>query len=109
MLVSEVEVKGLDAERGGVARKPIGSHQRERSESANVAVVNGTSIAEPELDRGIRSFAIGEVAVVDEQSAGEAWLHDEMVAGAQVEHDELRTSPAARDGGSRCAPRELSR
>src|SRR5436190_1928910 len=108
MLGGKVRVKGLDAKRRGVAGKPVSAHQRERSESPNVSVVDGASVTERELDCRVFPFAIRQTAGVDEQGAREAWLDDEMVAGAQVEHDKLRAAPAPRDGRSGGALRELS-
>src|SRR5689334_3779786 len=101
MLCGEGRVKWLDAERLGVLRKALGAHQRERPESANVAIMNRASVGQRQLDRRVFSLAVGKIAGIDEQRTGEARLHDDPITGRKIEHDELGASPPASDLGAR--------
>src|SRR5689334_11555185 len=109
MLRGEGRVKGLDAERGRVVSEARRGHERDGAEAADVPIVKRASIAQTELDGGVRSLALGEVAVIDEQRAREAGLHDEAVSAGQVEHHELCATPAALDDRSDRATAELAR
>src|SRR5690349_15695136 len=100
MLRREGAVKWLDAERGAVAREPVGVHECDGAESSNVAVVERSSIVENELDRRVPSFLVREIAGVDEQRAGESRLHHETIARRQVDHNELCSSPGSRDASA---------
>ena len=109
MVGGEGGVKGLDAERGGIARESLGMHERDGAETADISVVDGATIIEPELDRRVRALAFGQVPVIDEQRASEARLNNESVSTGQVEDDELGATPAALDDGAGRATIELSR
>src|SRR3954471_24226583 len=97
MLRGKVGVKGLDAKFGGVKLKPLGSHQRERTEPPNVPVVNRAPVLESELHSRVRALSFGEVAAIDQKRASEARLDDQPIAGREVEDDELRAPPPPRN------------
>ncbi len=94
-------VKRLGAERRGVRMKPLGRHEGNGAESADVAVVECAAVVEVEVERGVLPLAGGEIAGVDEERPGEAGLHDEPVAGRKIDHGELSAPPAAEDRGAR--------
>jgi hypothetical protein len=108
MVDRERRVKRLDAESGGVFGESPRRHDGDRSESADVAVVQGASIVEDELERGIPPLLRRKLAGVDQQRAGKAGLHDESVARGEIEHNKLCAAPRARDGRARHSANELS-
>lgn len=93
MLAREGWVKGLDAKPLRVARELIGSHQRDRSKSANIAVVKRPTVAKPKLDRGVTTFDVGQPPVIDQEGAGESGLNHQAVASREIEDDELCAAP----------------
>src|SRR4029079_12641806 len=58
------------------------------------------TVVEDELDGRVLAFALGKVAGVDQQRAGEPRLNDEPVAAREIEHDKLRASPRPGDLGA---------
>src|SRR5215203_2914824 len=102
-------VKRLDAERGGVVVPALRAHQRDGAEAADVAVMEGASVVETQVQRGVAALAVGEgmLRVLEQQRAGEAGLHHEPLARRQVEHDELRAPPGTLYRGAGEAARKV--
>src|SRR5215217_1363072 len=99
----ERRVKRLDAERRGVLREARGTHQRQRPEAANVAIVEVTAVVQREAHGGVRSLVLGERTATEEQRTGESGLYDDAILRVEIEHDELRAAPRAHEGAIRGA------
>ena len=99
MLGGKRTVKWLDAEFSRVLFETIRIHQRNRSESPDVGVVQSSAVVEVEPQRRIVELGPRESAVVDQERAREARLYDDSVAGVEIDHHELGPAPAAEDRG----------
>src|SRR3954467_6546957 len=109
MLGGEGRVKGLDAQRRGIAGEAFRRHERDGAEAADVAVVNRAAVVQAELHRRVRTLALRQIPVIDEQRTGEAGLNDESVSAREIEHDELGAPPTALDDRSDNATLQLAR
>src|SRR5687767_748203 len=67
------------------------------------------AVAERELYRGESALVLVEGAAVEQQGAGEAWLHDDTVISREVEHDQLGSPPRTDNGYAPCPAGELVR
>src|SRR5712664_1166275 len=93
-------VKWLDAEFPGVLFETIGVHQRNRSESPDVGVMQSSTVVEVEPQRRIVELRPCESAVVDQQRASEARLHHDTIICVEVDYDQLCSAPTTKDGGA---------
>src|SRR3954469_15701899 len=97
MRCGECRVKWLDAKCRRVRGKSRWAHQRDRSKTTNVPVVNRASVVEHELNGRVLPLVLRQISRIDEQRAGEPRLHDDAILAREVEHDQLRSAPAALD------------
>src|SRR4051812_48499165 len=109
MLGGEGRVKGLDAQRRGIAGEAFRGHERNGAKAADVTIVNRAAVVQAELYRRVRTLALRQVPVIDEERAGEAGLHDESVSTREIEHDELGAPPATLDDRADNAMLQLAR
>src|ERR1700730_14123192 len=92
-------VKWLDAEFPRVLFETIGIHQRNRSESPDVGVMQRSAVVEVETQRRIVELGSRESPVVDQQSAREARLYHDPITRVEINHHQLCPAPAAKDRG----------
>src|SRR3977135_3320520 len=90
-------VKWLDAEFPRVLFETIGIHQRNRSKSPDVGVMQSSAVVEVEPQRGIIELRPRESAVIDQQRAREARLYHDSIARVEIEHHQLCPAPAAKN------------
>src|SRR5689334_24059784 len=109
MRPSKRTVKWLDSKFFGVLIEALRAHQRKRSQASHVRVVDSSTVVEVQFQSGIAKVGSVQLAVVDQQCAGESWLHDDSVAGVQIEYDKFRTPPAAHDRRPAQTARERTR
>src|SRR4051794_37569917 len=97
MLAGKGGVKWFHPQIRRVLVEALRIHERHRAEPANVAIVQHATVGENELHVRVPELLCREIATVDQQSAGESWLHHDPVARGELEDDELGAPPAARD------------
>src|SRR6266516_1971003 len=95
MCAGELTVKWLDAQFAGVFLEASRIHQRDSSKTTHIGVMQSSSVAEVETQRGIVELRAGEISGVDQERTGESRLYDDSVAGVEIDHYELGASPAA--------------
>src|SRR4030081_1946298 len=100
MLCGKGRVKRLDPQRSDIFLETFRAHQRNRSQSADIAVVQVAPVVERQMEGRIRRLRSGKRAQADEERAGKSGLHNDAVPGAQIEHYELGSAPASRDTGA---------
>src|ERR1700694_5591737 len=92
-------VKWLYAEFPRVLFETIGIHQRNRSESPDVGVMQSSAVVEVEPQRRIIELRPRESAVIDQERAREARLYHDPIIRVEIDHHQLRATPAAEDRG----------
>lgn len=92
-------VKWLDAEFPRVLLETIGIHQRNRTESSHIGVMQSSTVVQLKPQSRIMELVAVEIPVVDQQRPGKARLYDEAIAGVEVDDYQLGATPAANDFG----------
>ena len=98
MLRREITVKWFDAKRGSVLLESPRRHERDGSESPDVAIMKRAAVGEIESKRRITKLALVEVVTgVDQQRPRKSGLNDHSISAREIEHNEFRSSPGAID------------
>ena len=87
-------------------RESCGRHERERAESADVAVGERAPVMQREGHGNVGSRFGRQHSVVDQERAREARLDDDSVVRVEEDHDGLGAAIAALDARSRHASRQ---